>query len=103
MKENVLIAKLTLGQKQRLENNQMISQLMVNIEELQQLASGLLGVMRKMPGYDKAIKEMADEHEAKEKELAEKESEVTQIDLEDQIKEMEAEAEEVKVLDLGKE
>jgi len=63
MKEITMIQKFNIGQKERSQNNQMIASLMKDVEQLQQMASGLLGVVRELPGYDKAIKVMTKKHE----------------------------------------
>ena len=92
MKEQTMIQKFKLGEQQRLQNNRMIGQLNQDVNNLQQMVSGFLGVLRKLPGYDEAITELAEEHEAtlKAEEAAAKEMEVV-------------EPEEVKKLDLGDE
>jgi len=90
MKESTLIEKFNRAQSERLQNNQMIQGIMNDLGEMQQFVVGLLATMRKLPGYDDAIQELAAENALKTSEEA---------------KEMEVNSpEEVKPeLDLGKE
>ncbi len=81
MKESVLIEKLNRGQNERLQNNQMIQGITRDLGEMQQFVVGLLATMRKLPGYDAAIKELADENAAKEMEVNAPEEVKPEIDL----------------------
>ena len=92
MKEDKLIKQLAQAKNERLQNNQMIQSLNQDVNDLQQMVSGFLGVIRLLHGYDDAIATLSEQHAEATK----------QVDLEESIKEIETEAEEVKVLDLGK-
>jgi len=78
MKEVTLITNFKRGEKERLQNNQMIMALVQDVQQLQQMVSGFLGVLRKLPGYDKAIKELAKEAEEAEAQ-AKKEAEELEV------------------------
>jgi len=91
MKESTLIVNFKKAERERLQNNQMIMSLVNDTEQLQQMVSGFLGVIRKLPGYDEAIKQLAKEHEEAK---AKAEAEAKELEVVD--------AEEVKpTLDLG--
>jgi hypothetical protein len=95
MKEQTMLQKFKLGEDQRLQNNQMIGQLNHDINNLQQMVSGFLAVLREMPGYDESIKVVAAKHEV---EMAK----ANQVTLDQSIADMEVKGmEEVKKLDLG--
>ncbi len=98
MKEDKLIKQLAQAKNERLQNNQMIQSLNQDVGDLQQMVSGFLGVIRLLHGYDDAITTLSEQH----KEAEAKAALEAQVDLEDSIKEIEVEAKEVKVLDLGK-
>jgi len=98
MKEDKLIKQLAQAKNERLQNNQMIQSLNQDVGDLQQMVSGFLGVIRLLHGYDDAITTLSEQH----KEAEAKAALEAQVDLEDSIKEIEVETEEVKVLDLGK-
>jgi uncharacterized coiled-coil DUF342 family protein len=98
MKEDKLIKQLAQAKNERLQNNQMIQSLNQDVNDLQQMVSGFLGVIRLLHGYDDAITTLSEQHKAAEAKAALE----AQVDLEDSIKEIEVETEEVKVLDLGK-
>lgn len=98
MKEDKLIKQLAQAKNERLQNNQMIQSLNQDVSDLQQMVSGFLGVIRLLHGYDDAITTLSEQH----KEAEAKAALEAQVDLEDSIKEIEVEAKEVKVLDLGK-
>lgn len=70
MKESTIITNMQRAERERLQNNQMIGALVQDVQNLQQMMSGFLAVMRKLPGYDDAIAELAkanEEAEAKAK------------------------------------
>ncbi len=98
MKEDKLIKQLAQAKNERLQNNQMIQSLNQDVGDLQQMVSGFLGVIRLLHGYNDAITTLSEQH----KEAEAKAALEAQVDLEDSIKEIEVEAKEVKVLDLGK-
>jgi hypothetical protein len=103
MKEDKLIKQLAQAKNERLQNNQMIQSLNQDVSDLQQMVSGFLGVIRLLHGYDDAITTLSEQHkEAEAKAVLEAAALEAQVDLEDSIKEIEVEAKEVKVLDLGK-
>lgn len=77
MKEQVIIGSFKAAQKERLQNNQMIGSNVQQIQELQQLAAGMLDVMRHLPGYKEAIAEVTKLREERAAEAA-KEMEVTE-------------------------
>lgn len=72
MKEETMYRKWNENKKMIIQNNSMIGDLINDVNQLQQLVSGFLGVIRKLPGYDKAIKELAKEHEIAEKKAKKK-------------------------------
>jgi hypothetical protein len=95
MKESTIIVNFKKAENERLQNNQMIMRMVDDLSQLQQMVSGFLGVIRKLPGYEDAIKEMSAEHEAaKKKAEQEAADEAANVEVVD--------AEEVKpTLDLG--
>lgn len=79
MKESTLIVKLKQAEQQRLQNNQMVMALTQDVAQLQEFVSGFFKVVRRLPGYEEIIKELAAEHKAAEEKAAAeaKELEVT--------------------------
>ncbi len=65
MKEVTLITTFKKHEKMIIQNNGMIGKLVDDAQQMQEMIAGFLGIMRKLPGYDKAIKELAKEHEEK--------------------------------------
>ena len=63
MKESELIRRLKEGETQRLQNNQMISSVMSELNKTQELLSGMVKVMRRLPDYDETINKVAEEYQ----------------------------------------
>ena len=77
MKEQTIIQEFQKAQKERMQNNTMIQMHDSVLRELQQFTIGMLEVMREMPGYKKALAEVAERRE----EEAKKAKEEAKLDL----------------------
>lgn len=69
MKEVTLITTFKKHEKMIIQNNGMIGSLMNDVQQIQEMTAGFLGVIRKLPGYEKAINELAEEHAKREAEM----------------------------------
>lgn len=69
MKEETMYRKWNENKDLIIQNNQMIGGIAKDTRQLQEMFTGIIGILRKLPGYDEAIKELAKEHEEKEAEL----------------------------------
>lgn len=62
MKEETFITNFKKAERERLQNNQMILGLNKSLDQTQQMLTGLFNVLRKIPGYDAAVAELAEEN-----------------------------------------